>query len=150
MRRRVDVLALDQAVLEREDVDSVPLEPPAVAGRLRRPLAHDETVARIQAPAREPQVRRVLEDARDVLAHRLAFGVAIWETMLQELVPEHLLARVISLDVFGSFGLMPVGLAIWASVANVAPPGALIASGAGVSSVLVAIALTRRWLWEID
>ena len=80
----------------------------------------------------------------------LAFGVAIWETMLQELVPEHLLARVISLDVFGSFGLMPVGLAIWASVANVAPPGVLIASGAGVSSVLVAIALTRRWLWEID
>ena len=80
----------------------------------------------------------------------LAFGIAIWETMLQELVPEHLLARVISLDVFGSFGLMPVGLAIWASVANVAPPGVLIASGAGVSSVLVAIALTRRWLWEID
>jgi MFS family permease len=80
----------------------------------------------------------------------LAFGVAIWETMLQELVPEHLLARVISLDVFGSFGLMPVGLAIWASVANLAPPGVLIASGAAVSSGLVAITLTRRWLWEVD
>src|SRR5205807_3519017 len=72
VRRRVDVLALDQAVLEREDVDPVPLEPPAVAGRLRRPLAHDETVARVQAPAREPQVWRVLEDAGDVVAYRLA------------------------------------------------------------------------------
>jgi MFS family permease len=80
----------------------------------------------------------------------LGFGVAIWETMLQELVPEHLLARVISLDFFGSFGLMPVGLAIWAGVANLAPPGLLIASGAGVSCVLISLALTRRWLWEVD
>jgi MFS family permease len=80
----------------------------------------------------------------------LAFGVAIWETMLQELVPEHLLARVISLDVFGSFGLTPIGFALWAAVANLAPPGVLIASGAGVSCVLISLALTRRWLWEVD
>jgi hypothetical protein len=70
--------------------------------------------------------------------------------MLQELVPEHLLARVISLDVFGSFGLTPIGFALWAAVANLAPPGVLIASGAGVSCVLISLALTRRWLWEVD
>ena len=38
--------------------------------------------------------------------------MAIWETMLMELVPDHLLSRVVSLDYFGSFGLMPVGLAL--------------------------------------
>src|SRR5919199_1376371 len=60
----------------------------------------------------------------------IGFGVAVWETMLQELVPEHLLARVVSLDFFGSFGLMPVGLALWAALANVASAGVMIASGA--------------------
>ena len=80
----------------------------------------------------------------------LGFGVAIWETMLQELVPEHLLARVVSLDVFGSFGLTPVGLAVWAAVANLAPPGVLIASGAGVSCILISFTFTRPWLWEVD
>lgn len=80
----------------------------------------------------------------------LAFGIAIWETMLQELVPEHLLARVISLDFFGSFALMPIGLAIWAAIANLAAAGTMIATGAFVSCVLVSIALTRRWLWEVD
>ena len=46
----------------------------------------------------------------------VGFGVAIWETMLMELVPENLLSRVVSLDYFGSFGLMPVGLAFAAAV----------------------------------
>jgi len=80
----------------------------------------------------------------------LGFGIAIWETMLQELVPEHLLARVISLDFFGSFALMPIGLAVWAAIANLAAPGAMIAAGALISCVLVSLALTRRWLWEVD
>ena len=80
----------------------------------------------------------------------LGFGIAIWETMLQELVPEHLLARVISLDFFGSFALMPIGLAIWAAIANLAAPGAMIAAGALISCVLVSLAFTRRWLWEVD
>jgi MFS family permease len=80
----------------------------------------------------------------------LAFGIAIWETMLQELVPEHLLSRVISLDFFGSFGLMPIGLAIWAGIAGLAAPGTMIATGAFVSCALVGLTLTRRWLWEVD
>src|ERR671938_465237 len=80
----------------------------------------------------------------------LAFGIAIWETMLQELVPEHLLSRVISLDFFGSFGLMPIGLAIWAGIAGLAAPGTIIATGALISSILVGLTLTRRWLWEVD
>ena len=39
----------------------------------------------------------------------IGFGVALWETMMMELVPDRLLSRVVSLDYFGSYGLMPVG-----------------------------------------
>jgi MFS family permease len=80
----------------------------------------------------------------------VGFGVAIWETMLMELVPEHLLSRVVSLDYFGSFGLMPVGLALAAGVSGLAAPGTLIAAGAGVNAVLLAIVLTRPWLRGVD
>jgi MFS family permease len=80
----------------------------------------------------------------------IGFSVAVWDTLLQELVPEHLLARVVSLDYFGTFGLMPVGLAVAAAVSNLAPPGTIIAVGAGASVCLFAVALTRPWLREVD
>jgi MFS family permease len=80
----------------------------------------------------------------------VGFGVAIWETMLMELVPENLLSRVVSLDYFGSFGLMPVGLAFAAVIAPVADPSLLIAAGAGVNAIMLAIVLTRPWLRAVD
>ena len=80
----------------------------------------------------------------------IGFGVAIWETMLMELVPEHLLSRVVSLDYFGSFGLMPVGLAFSAAVVGLAEPSILIATGAAVSALLIAAPLTRPWLRAIE
>ena len=80
----------------------------------------------------------------------VGFGVAIWETMLMELVPENLLSRVISLDYFGSFGLMPVGLALAAAVAPLADPSTLIAAGAGLNAVMLAVVLTRPWLRAVD
>jgi MFS family permease len=80
----------------------------------------------------------------------VGFGVAIWETMLMELVPDHLLSRVVSLDYFGSFGLMPVGLALAAGVSGLASPGTLIAAGAGANAVLLAVMLTRPWLRAVD
>ena len=43
--------------------------------------------------------------------------------------PDHLLSRVVSLDFFGSFGLMPVGLAFAAAIAGLASPGTIIAVG---------------------
>jgi MFS family permease len=79
----------------------------------------------------------------------IGFAVAIWETMLMELVPPHLLSRVVSLDYFGSFGLMPVGLAVTAAVAGVADPRTLIASGAAISTVLFLLVLTRPWLRDV-
>jgi MFS family permease len=80
----------------------------------------------------------------------IGFGVAAWETMLQELVPARLLGRVVSLDFFGSYGLMPVGLALWGALAGVAPPGPLIAGGALVSAGMIAVVLTRPWLREVN
>jgi predicted MFS family arabinose efflux permease len=80
----------------------------------------------------------------------IGFGIAIWETMLVQLVPEHLLSRVVSLDFFGSLGLMPVGLALAALVSDAASPGALIATGAGISTLLFALVLTRPWLRAIE
>jgi MFS family permease len=80
----------------------------------------------------------------------VGFGVAMWETMLQELVPQHLLSRVVSLDFFGSFGLMPVGLAFAAAVAGLASPGTIIATGALISAAMIALTMTRPWLREVE
>jgi DHA3 family tetracycline resistance protein-like MFS transporter len=76
--------------------------------------------------------------------------VAIWETMLMELVPTNLLSRVVSLDFFGSFGLMPVGLAVAAGISGLAAPGTIIAAGALVSASMFAVVLTRPWLRQVD
>lgn len=80
----------------------------------------------------------------------IGFGVAIWETMLMELVPEQLLSRVVSLDYFGSFGLMPLGLAFAAGVAGLAAPDVLLAVGAGGSAALIGFWLTRPWLRSVQ
>jgi MFS family permease len=79
----------------------------------------------------------------------LGYAIALWETMLQELVPEEMLSRVVSLDVFGSFGLMPVGLAVWAGLAGIAAPGTLIGIGALCSAAIVGITMTRPWLEDV-
>lgn len=80
----------------------------------------------------------------------IGFGTALWDTMLMELVPDSFLSRVVSLDIFGSFGLMPVGLLVAAGVSGLAPPGAIIAVGASVSAILFAVMLTRPWLRDVD
>jgi MFS family permease len=80
----------------------------------------------------------------------IGFGTALWDTMLMELVPEGLLSRVVSLDIFGSFGLMPIGLLTAALVSTLAPPGPIIAVGASVSAILFAVMLTRPWLRKVE
>jgi MFS family permease len=80
----------------------------------------------------------------------IGFSIAVWETMLMELVPENMLSRVVSLDFFGSFGLMPLGLAFSAGIAGLAGPGTIIAAGALFSAALIAGVMTRPWLREVD
>lgn len=71
----------------------------------------------------------------------IGFGIAIWETTLMEITPEHLLSRVISLDFFGSIGLMPVGFLLAAAVSDLASPGVIVTAGAAVGVALFASAL---------
>jgi hypothetical protein len=58
-----------------------------------------------------------------------------------EITPEHLLSRVISLDFFGSIGLMPVGFLLAAAVSDLATPGVIVTAGAAVGVALFASAL---------
>jgi MFS family permease len=80
----------------------------------------------------------------------IGFGVAVWETMLMELVPQHMLSRVISLDWFGSFGLTPVGLVVVGAISGLAAPGTIIALGACISILTVAGGLFSRQIRTID
>ena len=42
----------------------------------------------------------------------IGIGISAWTTLISELVPEHLLSRVLSFDFFGSLGLTPVGFVL--------------------------------------
>jgi MFS family permease len=77
-------------------------------------------------------------------------GQAVWETMLMQRVPENMLSRVISLDWFGSVGLMPIGFAGAAAVSDAASPGMLLSVGALISAIGFAAVLPARWLREVD
>jgi len=62
----------------------------------------------------------------------------LWYTALQDNVPEHLMARVSSLDWMGSVALRPLGLAIVAPIAALVGPGAVLVVAAGVTAVTLA------------
>lgn len=79
----------------------------------------------------------------------VGFAIALWETTLMELVPAERLGRVISLDYFGSFALIPVGFVIAAAVQPLGPPGTLIAIGQILSGSLLLLALLSRRMREI-
>lgn len=74
----------------------------------------------------------------------IAYGIAIWETVLMELVPENRLSRVISLDFFGSLGLTPVGYALAAVLSGLFSPAAIIVAGASIAFVLWLAPLSLR------
>ena len=67
----------------------------------------------------------------------IGLGVAMWETLLMQLVPEDKLSRVISLDFFGSLGLLPVGYALTALLADVV----------SVQTILLVGFVTAFFLW---
>lgn len=75
----------------------------------------------------------------------IGIGLASWTTLVTELVPEHLLARVFSFDYFGSFGLTPVGYALAGAVAAAVAPTTVLAVGgaAGFALWLVPLAWPR-------
>jgi MFS family permease len=66
----------------------------------------------------------------------IGVGGAAWTTLVTELVPEHLLSRVFSFDLFGSFGLTPVGYAAAGAVATVVAPTTILAVGGVLGTCL--------------
>jgi MFS family permease len=80
----------------------------------------------------------------------IGFGITVWETMLMELVPRHMLSRVVSLDWFGALGLTPFGLLLVGAVSGLAAPGALIALGAAISLCIVAGGLSSSSIRRVD
>jgi len=80
----------------------------------------------------------------------IGFGVTVWETMLMQLVPQHMLSRVVSLDWFGSLGLTPFGLLLTGAVSGLAAPGTLIALGACISICIISAGLLSKQIRTID
>jgi MFS family permease len=78
----------------------------------------------------------------------LAFTV--FDTMLMQRVPGHLLSRVISVDFFGELALLPAGLGIWAALSSVADPRTLIAASSSVCALLFLLGLADRRIRAVD
>jgi MFS family permease len=80
----------------------------------------------------------------------IGFAITLWDTMIMQRVPQHMLARVISMDWFGSIGLLPAGLGIWAVLSGLAAPGTLIAASMAFSASLFALGLFDRRIRTVD
>jgi MFS family permease len=66
----------------------------------------------------------------------IGLAISLWTTLLTELVPGSFLSRVVSLDMFGSFALTPVGYAIVGAVAGLFSPAQIVAFGGACGAVL--------------
>jgi MFS family permease len=74
----------------------------------------------------------------------IGYGIGVWSTLLMQQVPDSKLARVTSLDFFGSFALIPVGYALTAAVAGAFSPAAILIAGFGLSTILWTAPLASR------
>ena len=80
----------------------------------------------------------------------IGIGIAAWMTLITELVPEHLLSRVLSFDQFGSFGLTPVGFVLAGAVATVIDPQVILAVGGALGALLWFVPLAWRKVRVVD
>jgi MFS family permease len=80
----------------------------------------------------------------------IGFAITLWDTMLMQRVPQHMLSRVISMDWFGSLGLLPAGLGIWAALSGLAAPGTLIAISSTICTGLFLLGLSDRRIRSVE
>lgn len=78
-----------------------------------------------------------------------AFGV-IWMTVLQELVPGDKLGRVVSIDMLGSYSLMPVGYLLAGILADAAGPARVYIAAGVLNGMLALLALCVREIRDMD
>jgi MFS family permease len=80
----------------------------------------------------------------------IGFAITLWDTMVMQRVPQQMLSRVISMDWFGSLGLLPAGLGIWAALSGLAAPGTLIAISAAFCACLCLAGLSTRRIRSVE
>ena len=80
----------------------------------------------------------------------IGIGIAAWLTLITELVPEHLLSRVLSFDYFGSLGLTPVGFVLAGIAATVVAPTTILAVGGALGAILWFVPLTWQRVRVVD
>jgi MFS family permease len=80
----------------------------------------------------------------------IGFAITLWDTMVMQRVPRQMLSRVISMDWFGSLGLLPAGLGIWAVLSGLAAPGTLIAISSTICTGLFLLGLSDRRIRSVE
>ncbi len=80
----------------------------------------------------------------------IGIGISAWLTLISELVPEHLLSRVMSIDFFGSLGLTPVGFVLAGIAATAIAPTTILAVGGALGAVLWFAPLAWRRVRVVD
>ena len=74
----------------------------------------------------------------------IGFGIGVWNTLVMQMVPESKLARVMSLDFFGSFALVPVGYALAALAVGFFTPSTILVAGFSLAFFLWIVPLASR------
>lgn len=128
-----------------------------VMGRLRRiprrgPLAYSANVVAglglltVGLPLPIP----VLMLAAFVNGIALEVFTVVWVTSLQQLVPSHLLGRVSSIDLVGSYALIPVGFALAGWATDAVGPSTTLIAGGGTTAIAAALALLHPAIRNLD
>ena len=108
-------------------------------------LALNDVFAVVMTLQDSYEIAAALMVARGVL---IGYAIGIWATLMMEWVPEGKLARVTSLDFFGAIGLVPVGYALTALVAQTAEASAILTVGFTLAGLLWAVPLLIRRVRE--
>jgi DHA3 family tetracycline resistance protein-like MFS transporter len=77
------------------------------------------------------------------------FGL-IWTNTLQEIVPRALLGRVASIDMLGSFALLPIGYGIAGWATDLLGPALVFITGGALTCLLVLIGLAHPGIRNLD
>jgi MFS family permease len=90
------------------------------------------------------------------MAFMFAGGLAIslfsmiWTNTLQEMVPNKMLGRVSSIDMLGSFALLPIGFGIVGWITDLIGPANVFIIGGAISMLLALLGLTQSSIRKLD
>lgn len=124
--------------------------------RHRGPLAYAGIIASsiglvvIGLPLPPAAFAVVAGGASFVIGAGLGLFTVIWETVLQEMVPQDKLGRVSSVDWLGSLALQPIGLGVAGVLTDRLGPAWVFLAGGGLNLALNLLGLAVRGIRELD